>query len=90
VQALALAAIYADEWPLLIVAPSSMRWAWVDELEKWLGGTVIRPCEVNVVRDGKNSDIASKRITIVTYPLCAAKAVQAQLEVDSPRKTALP
>eukprot|EP00873_Tetraselmis_striata_P035438 jgi/Tetstr1/455702/TSEL_042510.t1 len=79
-QALALAAAYAAEWPLLVVAPSSMRWAWVEELERWLGGGVVRPGDVNVVRDGKNSDIGRKRVTIVTYPLCAAKPVLAQLQ----------
>ena len=35
VQAIALAYIYKQEWPLLIIAPSFLRMVWFRELEKW-------------------------------------------------------
>lgn len=35
-QAIAIAYIYKSDWPLLIVAPSSLRFTWKDELLKWL------------------------------------------------------
>ena len=52
VQALALAAAYRDEWPGLIVAPSSLREQWADALHKWLGVTEDR---VHIVHNGKDA-----------------------------------
>lgn len=36
VQAIAMAACYREEGPLLVVCPASMRLVWADELERWL------------------------------------------------------
>ena len=38
VQAIALAARYRSEWPLLIFCPTSMALPWAEELEKWCLG----------------------------------------------------
>lgn len=35
-QAIAMAACYREEGPLLVVCPASMRLVWADELERWL------------------------------------------------------
>ena len=35
-QALAAAAAYRSEWPLLVVCPASLRLAWAEEAERWL------------------------------------------------------
>eukprot|EP00172_Hildenbrandia_rubra_P000371 Plantae.Rhodophyta-Hildenbrandia_rubra.ctg11719.p1 GENE.Plantae.Rhodophyta-Hildenbrandia_rubra.ctg11719~~Plantae.Rhodophyta-Hildenbrandia_rubra.ctg11719.p1 ORF type:complete len:985 (+),score=150.95 Plantae.Rhodophyta-Hildenbrandia_rubra.ctg11719:121-3075(+) len=37
VQAIAIASVYRQEWPLLIVCPSSLRLNWKEELLRWLG-----------------------------------------------------
>ncbi|KAK3276842.1 hypothetical protein CYMTET_15114 [Cymbomonas tetramitiformis] len=81
IQALAVACVYRAEWPLLIVVPSSVRWAWVDEIEKWLA-SLIRPYQINVVENGNNSDIinADKLITIVTFPLMANQSILKQVK----------
>ena len=34
IQAIATMWHYREEWPLLIVTPASVRWCWVDEIEK--------------------------------------------------------
>lgn len=34
VQAICIAAYYRDEWPLLVVAPSSVRFTWAEVKEK--------------------------------------------------------
>lgn len=49
VQALAIAAAYRAEWPLLIVCPASLRLAWADAFEAWCGAGAARPREVVVV-----------------------------------------
>ena len=36
IQALALAAIYQQSWPLLIICPSSLKYTWQDEILNWL------------------------------------------------------
>ena len=35
-QAIAAAAAYSTEWPLLVCCPSTARWHWRDELLRWL------------------------------------------------------
>ena len=36
IQALAISYIYKQDWPLLIIAPSSLRYTWKDEITKWI------------------------------------------------------
>lgn len=81
-QGLAAASEYLDEWPLLIVVPSSMRYPWIEAIERWLACDVVRPGEINVVLNGSNSAICddSSRITIVTYPLVNSAGIKAQIE----------
>ena len=35
-QSLAIAAVYHEDWPVLIVCPSSLRLNWRNEIERWL------------------------------------------------------
>eukprot|EP00854_Cymbomonas_tetramitiformis_P016952 gene16952-20142_t len=53
VQAIALAACYMEEWPLLVVVPASLRLMWVEELERWL--PCLRPVDIHVVFSSQNS-----------------------------------
>lgn len=36
IQAIAVAYSYRNEWPLLIVVPSSLKYPWIEEIEKWI------------------------------------------------------
>jgi SWI/SNF-related matrix-associated actin-dependent regulator 1 of chromatin subfamily A len=53
-QALAIACVYRSEWPLLVICPSTLRFQWVEEIEKWC-----RPFEkegaVKAVLTGKDN-----------------------------------
>ncbi|XP_067682892.1 DNA annealing helicase and endonuclease ZRANB3-like [Haliotis asinina] len=67
-QAISVAYYYRSEWPLLIIVPSSLRFCWIEELEKWLPD--IHPNDINLIRGGTDaSGIASSQVSIVTYGL---------------------
>eukprot|EP00051_Salpingoeca_urceolata_P006973 m.92192 g.92192 ORF g.92192 m.92192 type:complete len:208 (+) comp15062_c1_seq3:336-959(+) len=36
-QALGIALYYQSEWPLLVICPSSLRFTWAAEVQRWLG-----------------------------------------------------
>lgn len=43
IQAIVAMYHYRDEWPLLVVVPSSVRFCWVDEMERWLASSCLSP-----------------------------------------------
>lgn len=72
IQAIATCCAFRDDWPVLIVAPNSVRLVWADELERWVPD--IGPGGVNVIQTG--SDVHSLKqgsasFHIVTYGLLA-------------------
>ena len=69
VQAIATAYHFAAEWPLLIVCPSSLRFTWAAEIDKWLG---IDGDAVQVLVSAKDSPTAL--ICIVSYDIATKLA----------------
>lgn len=70
VQALVLAAQYDVEWPVLVVAPSSLRFVWKDQAAKWLPHLVGEDGHLaHVIRNGKDRPPPDARIIIATYDL---------------------
>ena len=49
-QAISIAYYYKDTWPLLIVVPSSVKFSWIDEIEKWLPEVELH--DLNLIRSG--------------------------------------
>lgn len=47
VQAISVAYLYRHDWPLLIVVPSSLKYPWIEELERWV--PELRPDDINLV-----------------------------------------
>ncbi|GFS00493.1 SWI/SNF-related matrix-associated actin-dependent regulator of chromatin subfamily A-like protein 1 [Elysia marginata] len=72
-QAICVAAYYRDEWPLLVVAPSSVRFDWAQQICRWLPN--ISSCDVNVVESSKAS-ASSGLVNIISYDLVARKALE--------------
>lgn len=67
-QAIAICAVYKKDWPVLVLMPASMRWAWADELEKWLPS--LRPGDVKVVKAGTDTDaLSTSKFILCTYDL---------------------
>eukprot|EP00063_Salmo_salar_P031612 XP_014006447.1 PREDICTED: DNA annealing helicase and endonuclease ZRANB3-like [Salmo salar] len=46
-QAISVAYAYRQEWPLLIVVPSSLKYPWIEELERWI--PELNPGDINLV-----------------------------------------
>ncbi|EDQ88437.1 uncharacterized protein MONBRDRAFT_26139 [Monosiga brevicollis MX1] len=67
ISAIALACAFRQEWPVLIVAPTSVRGSWVDELEEWL--RFLTPNDICVVRSGKDVARLDAAVVVVTYGL---------------------
>ncbi|XP_053295798.1 SWI/SNF-related matrix-associated actin-dependent regulator of chromatin subfamily A-like protein 1 [Pleuronectes platessa] len=66
VQAICIAAYYRNEWPLLVVAPSSVRFTWAEAFRRWLPS--LSPDCINVVVKAKDN-LRSGLVNIVSYDL---------------------
>ncbi|KAI6200028.1 putative SMARCAL1-like protein [Aphelenchoides besseyi] len=71
-QAMAIARTYSDAWPLLIVCPSSVRYAWKLQFEKFLPNVD----DVNVIENGKQtlpSGRTSNTVVIISYDMMSIR-----------------
>lgn len=75
-QALGISYLYKADWPLLILAPSSLKLVWRDEVHKWLPN--IPESQIEVVKCKKGAFQKHHQIYILSYNL--AKSVQVALE----------
>lgn len=81
-QALAVIEAFRDEWPALIVTPSTLRDTWADAAHQWLGCV---DTEIHVV--WKDSDMIDaqrqrKQVVIVSYDLMPKAACKAVCAVE--------
>ncbi|XP_031446603.1 DNA annealing helicase and endonuclease ZRANB3 isoform X1 [Phasianus colchicus] len=73
IQAIAISYYYRKEWPLLIVVPSSLRYPWVDEMEKWI--PELSPDDVIIIQNKTDTGrISSSKVTILGYGLLTSDA----------------
>ncbi|KAJ8349806.1 hypothetical protein SKAU_G00249360 [Synaphobranchus kaupii] len=73
VQAISVAYLYRKEWPLLIVVPSSLKYLWIEEMEKWI--PELNPGDINLVENKMDvSEISSSKVTILGYGLLTTDA----------------
>lgn len=75
VQAICIAAYYRSEWPLLVVAPSSVRFTWAEAFRRWLPS--LSPDSINVVVKAKDS-LRSGLINVISYDLLSRMDKQQQ------------
>ncbi|XP_026273368.1 SWI/SNF-related matrix-associated actin-dependent regulator of chromatin subfamily A-like protein 1 [Frankliniella occidentalis] len=74
IQALAIADYYHDEWPLLIVCPSSMRFQWVAEIRKHLKN--VNADSIFVITNGKDVIDCYSEVVITSYDLMSTFETQ--------------
>ncbi|KAK7126664.1 hypothetical protein R3I94_017995 [Phoxinus phoxinus] len=73
IQAISVAYIFKQEWPLLIVVPSSLKYPWIEELEKWL--PELDPRDINLVESKTDTmSISTSKVTILGYGLLTTDA----------------
>ncbi|KAH3761372.1 chromatin remodeling factor18 [Pelomyxa schiedti] len=65
IQAIAIASYFREEWPLLIICPSSLRLNWASEITKFIPD--IDPFEVKAIMKGK--DAPDTLVNIISYDL---------------------
>ncbi|KAM3607867.1 uncharacterized protein V6R79_015411 [Siganus canaliculatus] len=66
VQAICIAAYYRSEWPLLVVAPSSVRFTWAEAFRRWLPS--LSPDCINVVVKARDN-LQAGLVNIISYDL---------------------
>lgn len=80
-QALSLAAQYREEWPVLVVCPSSLRWVWQEQAQTWLSD--LQPSDVQVIEKGSQNLSTDAKMFIISYHLMAgANKEKFQLRPD--------
>ncbi|KAM9305114.1 DNA annealing helicase and endonuclease ZRANB3 [Gastrophryne carolinensis] len=73
IQAIAVAYFYQDEWPLLIVVPSSLKYPWIEELEKWIPD--LGPEDITVIENKTDvGRISTCKVTVLGYGLLTSDA----------------
>lgn len=65
-QAIALACYYREEWPVLVVVPSSVRFDWAQQFRRWVPS--LNPEAINVVLKSKDN-CTSGLVIILSYDL---------------------
>nr|XP_033802534.1 SWI/SNF-related matrix-associated actin-dependent regulator of chromatin subfamily A-like protein 1 [Geotrypetes seraphini]XP_033802535.1 SWI/SNF-related matrix-associated actin-dependent regulator of chromatin subfamily A-like protein 1 [Geotrypetes seraphini]XP_033802537.1 SWI/SNF-related matrix-associated actin-dependent regulator of chromatin subfamily A-like protein 1 [Geotrypetes seraphini] len=66
IQAICIAAYYRKEWPLLVVAPSSVRFSWAEAIHRWLPS--IDPDGISVIVTGKDN-LSASLVNIISFDL---------------------
>ncbi|XP_034721069.1 DNA annealing helicase and endonuclease ZRANB3 [Etheostoma cragini] len=73
VQAIAVAYAFRQEWPLLVVVPSSLKYPWIEELERWI--PELQPGDINLVENKSHTmGISSSKVTVLGYGLLTTDA----------------
>lgn len=79
IQAIAVACAYRDEWPVLVIAPSTARYHWEKEFLRWLENATLRPEQILVITNSSQVFTPDHRIVIVSYDI-AQKLGEALLQ----------
>ncbi|CAG9477692.1 DNA helicase, putative [Plasmodium vivax] len=67
-QALALMAFYQEDWPFIVVCPSSIRFQWKDQALRWLSHLLTED-QICVVKSGKTDVPRNCKMIIISYEL---------------------
>lgn len=66
IQGIAIANYFKEDWPLLVVTPSSMRYSWLESFHTWLPS--LGTHEISVINSSKDH-IPNDKVIIMSYDL---------------------
>jgi SWI/SNF-related matrix-associated actin-dependent regulator 1 of chromatin subfamily A len=78
IQAIAIAAYYFSDWPLLIVCPSQLRESWRVEILKWMPHT--EKSDIMIIDTSKFGDLSL--VNIISYDLIAKDDVFEKIKAE--------
>ena len=64
IQAISLAYLYRDSWPVLIICPGSMKYLWKGEIQTWLG---LKDIRINIINSSKQKISTEAYFYIILY-----------------------
>ena len=68
VQAIGLSSLYQKDWPVLVICPSSLKFAWRDEITTWLA-EILTEDDVQVIKHSKHDFKQDKKYYVISYDL---------------------
>ena len=70
IQAIGIMTIYKDDWPVLILCPSSVKFSWRDELKNWLSDIInLDKEDIQVFKTSKDKIKNGEKFYIISYDL---------------------
>ena len=69
VQAIGIALLYKEEWPVLIICPSSLKFVWRDEILKWIPNINDDKINIQIFKSSKDYFKCGVKFYIMSYDL---------------------
>ena len=76
IQAIGISYVYKADWPLLIIAPSTLRHTWKDEFKKWIPS--MKDKDIQMFKTGKDEWSPDAFIFIMSYDLATKRQEELQ------------
>ena len=68
IQAIGIALLFQEDWPILIICPSSLKLVWRDEILKWIPQLVSKE-QIQIISKGNDTFESDKKFYLISYEL---------------------
>jgi SWI/SNF-related matrix-associated actin-dependent regulator 1 of chromatin subfamily A len=69
IQAIGCSVVFKQDWPVLIICPSSLKYNWKDEIFNWLNDIIKRE-EIQIIKKSQDDFSHGRKFYIISYDLC--------------------
>lgn len=70
IQAIGCTSVFQEDWPVLIICPSSLKYNWKDEISNWLKDIIQSRDMIQVMKTSSDEFKSEKKFYIISYDLC--------------------